>query len=138
MCLSSTKTERVSLNEFTSEKMGIDMAEEGEGQNFWIKSDVRQCWLESGLKAARIIHISKSESVYWKCHLNESDLGPCIGWQCIYKFTPDSHSKVSRINIMRHLHGRALEIMHHANDVARWMRWFQFSPHPSSPSHPRG
>ncbi len=30
MCLSSTKTERVSLNEFTSEKMGIDMAKTSE------------------------------------------------------------------------------------------------------------
>lgn len=85
-----------------------------------------------------MLHISKSESVYWKCHLIESDLEPCIGWQCTYKFTLDSHSKVARINIMRHLHGRTLEIMHHANDVALWMRWFEFSPHPSSPSHPRG
>lgn len=95
-------------------------------------------WTNSGLKAQGTFHISKSQCVYWKCHLIESDLGPSIGWQRIYKFTRDSRSKVSHINIMKHLHGGALEIMHHANDGARWMRWFQRSPHPSPRSHPRG
>ncbi len=78
MCLSSTKTERVSLNEFTSEKMGIDMAKTSE-LNLILGS------IQASKQRVCLLKVSPKWN--WFRAL------ACIGWQCIYKFSPDSHSK---------------------------------------------
>lgn len=63
MCISSTKTEGVSLNEFTSEKIGIDLAEDVEAKTAELNLILGNVLARFRPQCRENYHISKSESV---------------------------------------------------------------------------
>lgn len=66
----------------------------------------------------RPFHISKSEPIYEKCHVIESAFESAVAGCPHINLLLTAIPKSICFHVMRHLHGKALEIMQHENDGA--------------------